>query len=153
MDIKACCVTGHREIRADKLEYAKENLLKEIRQAIDDGYTHFISGFAQGVDLIFAALVADLMEENPALTLEAAIPYRKRMQTSDGLFRRLLGKCKIIGVHSEEYHPSCYRKRNRTMVSQSQRVIAVYDGRKTGGTLFTMRYAHAQNQDVRVIEI
>ena len=44
-------------------------------------------------------------------------------------------------------------ERNRYMVSQSQRVIAVYDGREKGGTLFTMRHAHAMGRDVRVISI
>ena len=39
------------------------------------------------------------------------------------------------------------------MVAQSQRVIAVYDGREKGGTLFTMRAAHVQKREIRVIEI
>ena len=43
--------------------------------------------------------------------------------------------------------------RNRYMVAQSQRVIAVYDGREKGGTLFTMRAAHVNEREVRVIEI
>ena len=38
----------------------------------------------------------------------------------------------------------CFIQRNRYMVGESKRVIAVYDGR--GGTLFTMRYAiHCQS--------
>ena len=152
MSVKTCCVTGHRDIPADKLEYVKGELQREILQSIEDGYTHFISGFAEGVDLLFASIVADLMKSNPALTLEAALSYRNRMNTTDRLFRWLLPKCKTIGVHSEKYSPTCYIKCYREMVLQSQRIIAVYDGREKGGTLFTMRYAYTQGREVRVIK-
>ncbi|MEG0912281.1 MAG: hypothetical protein RSG53_01620 [Oscillospiraceae bacterium] len=43
--------------------------------------------------------------------------------------------------------------RNRYMVSLSGRIIAVYDGREKGGTLFTMRYAHTMEREVREIWI
>ena len=39
------------------------------------------------------------------------------------------------------------------MAVESQRVIAVYDGRDRGGTLYTMRYAHTLEKEVRVIEV
>jgi uncharacterized phage-like protein YoqJ len=153
MSPKTCCVRGHRDIPGGKLDYVKEALQKESLQAVKDGYTHFISGFSEGVDLIFASLVADLMTENPALTLEAAIPYRNRLNVTDGLFLRLIGKCGIVGVHNETYGPSGFMKRDRFMVSQARRVIAVYDGRKKGGTFFTIRYAYAQERDVRIIKV
>lgn len=150
---KTCCFTGHKDIATDKLEHVKGELQREIMQAVEDGYTHFISGFEEGVDLIFASIVADMMTNNPVLTLEAAIPYRSRMNTTDELFHRILAKCRIVGVHSETYSPACFMKRNREMVSLSQRVIAVYDGREKGGTLFTMRSAYSQERDVRVIRV
>ncbi len=72
---------------------------------------------------------------------------------ADGSFRLLLAKCSVVGVHSEAYTPYCYMQRNRFIVSQSQRIIAVYDGREKGGTLFTVRYALSQNREVHVITI
>ena len=141
MGVKTCCITGHRDFPAEKTEVIKEELYYEILIAVADGYTHFISGFAKGIDLLFASIVAELMAQHPALTLEAALPCRNRLDTTDILFHRLLEKCSEITVHSEEYSPGCFKKRNRHLVSQSQRVIAVYDGRETGGTYFTMRYA------------
>lgn len=44
-------------------------------------------------------------------------------------------------------------QRNRFMVLQSRRVIAVYDGRERGGTLSTIRCAQRQNREVRIIQI
>ena len=53
----------------------------------------------------------------------------------------------------DTYSKTCFLQRNRYMVVESQRVIAVYDGRERGGTLFTMRDAHAAGREVRVIRI
>ena len=39
------------------------------------------------------------------------------------------------------------------MLQKSQRVIAVYDGRKRGGTLYTINRAHSLDRDVRMIRI
>ena len=121
-------------------------------QAIDDGYTHFISGFAEGVDLYFAEIVAELKSEYN-ITLEAAIPYRNRMKTKDVVFKQSIRHCDIIGILAEEYTKSCFMNRNRFMVQVSGRVIAVYDGREKGGTLFTMRYASTLEKEIKIIKL
>ena len=145
-----CCVTGHRNIPADKIQYVQIQLRQELLQAIQSGYTHFISGFAAGVDLIFAGIVADLKREYP-ITLEAAIPYPGRMNTPDEVFRCLLKECDIVKVHTDRYSKSCYMVRNRYMIDCSALVIAVHDGRKSGGTAATIKYAHKMERDVREI--
>ncbi len=45
-----CCVTGHRDIPEGKKDFVRSWLAKLIQAAIDGGCTHFISGFAAGVD-------------------------------------------------------------------------------------------------------
>lgn len=153
MCIKSCCVTGHRQISAEKLQYTEQQLREEIVRALTDGYTHFISGFADGADLIFSGIVAEIKNEIKTVTLEAAIPYRNRLKNSGKLFNDLLIKCDAIGVHSEKYNADCYKHRNRFMVNNSGRVIAVYDGRKKGGTLYTLDYAHQLGREVYIISI
>ena len=147
-----CCVTGHRDIPADKIQYVQMQLRQELLQAIQSGYTHFISGFAAGVDLIFAGIVADLKREYP-ITLEAAIPYQGRMKSPDKTFQCLLKECDIVKVHTEQYSKSCYMVRNRYMVDCSALLIAVHDGRKSGGTAATIKYARQIERDVREIEL
>ena len=147
---RTCCVTGHRNIPADKIQYVQIQLRQELLQAIQSGYTHFISGFAAGVDLIFAGIVADLKREYP-ITLEAAIPYPGRMNTPDEVFQCLLKECDIVKVHTDRYSKSCYMVRNRYMIDCSALVIAVHDGRKSGGTAATIKYAHKMERDVREI--
>lgn len=113
----------------------------------------FISGFADGVDLIFAAIVAEQKEFFQELFLEAAIPYAGRLKTKNQQFHKLLSACNGIKVECQKYSPSCFRQRNRYMVAKSQRVIAVYDGRKRGGTATTLRYAYYMDREVREIKI
>ncbi len=153
MKAKVCCVTGHRDIPAERIAYVEQQLRWEVLAAIEAGYTRFISGFAEGTDLMFAAIVAEEKKLHPELFLEAAIPYAGRLKTRNKQFHALLQACDGIKVMCREYTPSCFMQRNRYMVRESQRVIAVYDGRDRGGTLFTLRYAHTLGREIRVIRI
>lgn len=153
--IKTCCVTGHRDIPAEQVEEVKRALRREIEKAIADGYTRFLSGFAEGTDQYFAEIVAEKRKENEALRLEAVIPYRKRCLAllKDDHTKGLLESCTDITIANEEYRPNVYNIRNRQMVLCSDRVIAVYDGRAKGGTVSTIRMAHVRRKELREIPV
>lgn len=151
-ECKTCMVTGHRSIELSKYEYVKQELRREIVSALEEGYIHFISGFAEGVDLVFADIIAEFKNKYP-VTLKAVIPYRKRMKTKNKDFQRLLSLCDSFIILTEEYSSSCFMKRNRFMVQSSDRIIAVYDGRGRSGTLATMCYAGKQNKEIKIISI
>ena len=153
MKAKECCVTGHRDIPAERIAYVEQQLRREVLEAIEAGYTRFISGFAEGTDLMFAAIVAEQKKLHPELFLEAAIPYAGRLKTRNKQFHALLQVCDGIKIMCREYTPSCFMQRNRYMAWESQQVIAVYDGRDRGGTLFTLRYAHTLGKEIRLIRI
>ena len=155
MKEKVCGVTGHREIPAEYREQAEQGLRREIEKAIADGYTYFISGFAEGVDQLFAGIVLEKAKENPALRLEAAIPYRNRYKRlmEDARTRELLEGCAKVGIVSEDLASNVYMKRNRYMVDCADRMIVVYDGREKGGTVKTIRLAHQQRKELREIPI
>lgn len=148
-----CCVTGHREIAADRVEWVKAKLREEVEQAVREGFTIFLSGFAQGADLYFAEAVMEQKVRHPQLILKAAIPYRGRLGSQDPLFCRCLAACDSVYVQQEAYSPGCFAARNRALVEQAGRVIAVYDGRRQGGTFFTLRYARRLGRQVRQISI
>ena len=95
---KKCCVTGHRDIPAERIDYVRESLEKEIDLAIADGFNYFISGFAKGVDLMFAEKVAERIRSGREIFLEAAIPYAGRLDTGDVMFQNLLPYCCRIHV-------------------------------------------------------
>jgi len=153
MDYKhTCCVTGHRNIPAEMGDFTKGELTKAVQAAIAGGYNHFISGFAAGIDLMFAEIVVSLRNRH-AITLEAAIPYPGRMNTPDKMFQRLIGECDFVKVHSAGYSKGCFMVRNRYMVDSSSLVIAVYDGREKGGTAATVRYAMKRGRTIKQISI
>ncbi len=151
--MKSACITGHREVNEDKIPYIKEKLRETIIALINEGYSCFYSGFAHGVDLIFANIVVELKQDYPHIWLEAAIPYRSRLNTKDKEFHRLLEQCNNVHVLAEKYVKSTLLNRNRFMVQNSDTLIAVYDGREKGGTLFTIRYGHAVKKRVILIDI
>ena len=153
MQEKTCCVTGHRDIPAEQVSHIKKSLEQEVGRAIGDGFTCFISGFADGVDLLFVEIVAERIAKNPMLKLIAAIPYRRRLDTlkKSERIKALIDLCVEIYIAADDYRPSVYAKRNRYMVERSDRVIAVYDGREKGGTVGTIRLAHTMKKELREI--
>ena len=77
-----CCFTGHRPHRLpwheDELDPRcqrfRAELDRQVAMAYDRGYRHFISGMAQGGDLMFCEAVLKLREAHPDVVLEAAVP-------------------------------------------------------------------------------
>ena len=94
-------------------------------------------------------------KENPALELIAVIPYRKRLDSLNekGRTYKMLEACSEVVVVQEEYHPSVYSRRSRYMAERSDRVIAVYDGQKKGGTVRMIRFVHLLKKELREIPI
>ena len=144
MEKKICCVTGHRDLPQNQINYVKAALMREIEKAVADGFTCFMSGFAEGVDQYFVEMVMEKQKDDPSLELIAVIPYQKRLDSlrAKGRTYEMLEACHDVVVIQEEYQPSVYSHRNRYMVEHSNRVIAVYDGREKGGTVRTIRFAH-----------
>ncbi len=153
MNVKKCCVTGHRNLPAGRLSFVEKELRKEILRAIEDGYTHFISGFADGIDLLLSSIVVEIKQNNPHLQLEAAIPFVGIIKTKDKKFHELFQHCDKVSICFEKYSKFCFIIRNRYMVDNSDRIIAVYDNRNSGGTFSTINYAYWQERDVRIIKV
>ena len=81
---KACAFTGHRpkklpwgyneaDVRCVALKAALE---REIRLLIQEGVTDFLSGMAEGVDLLAAEIVLHLRSEYPSVKLHCILPYK-----------------------------------------------------------------------------
>ena len=86
---KTCCVTGHRDLPQNEINKIKAALEHEIDAAVTDGFTCFMSGFADGVDQYFAELVLERKQTNPALELIADVWKHKifplmPLQTTSG---------------------------------------------------------------------
>ena len=78
---KCCCFTGHRPHKLGISEKkAKELLSDAVDDMIKKGYTVFISGMAQGIDMWAAEIVLEKRKSNPQIFLVCASAY-KGMET------------------------------------------------------------------------
>lgn len=140
-----CCFTGHRPEKINApIWLVREQLQKEIRQAIAQGYTTFISGMSRGVDLWAAQIVLAEREKNPKLKLICAIPFPgfEQKWTADWKlqFEHVLTRADLVKHICQEFSMVAYQVRNRWMVHHSALLIAAYTG-VSGGTRNTIEYA------------
>ena len=131
MKEKTCCITGHREIPAGRAAYVERALALEIDRAIEDGFTCFLTGFAEGTDQPFAGRIQTLRRSPESCAL--------------------LDGCSQLHILSERYSPGVYSYRNRFMIDRSQRVLAVYDGRQSGGTFSALQLVLKSGRELRTI--
>lgn len=151
-----CCFTGHRPeklIRSEK--EIKEALREEIKQAIQDGLSVFITGMARGVDLWAAEIVLEMRKRNKAIKLICAIPH-EGFETRWSAewkkhYRYVQEEADLVRVICKGYHSGVYQIRNEWLVNHSARVIAVFNGQPSG-TKNTIDYAERQGVPVRIIE-
>lgn len=155
-----CCFTGHRPHRLPwhedewdpRCQRLREELDRQVDRAYDRGYRHFISGMAQGGDLMFCESVLKLKQRHPEVVLEAAVPYPGQADRwkapQQERYRRLLAQCDLETVVQQEYTPDCMQRRNYYMVERSSLLIALYDGNPGGGTCKTLLYAIRRALDV-----
>lgn len=151
--MKSCCFTGHRELSQNQVESITFTLYRTINDLVEMGCTHFISGFADGADLLCAEIVTQFKKINSNICLEAAIPHRDRLNYKSEKFKNLLDKCDNVTVLQEKYHKGCFDKRNKYMVDNSDTVVAIWDGRENGGTYNTISYAKSKEKKVIVIKV
>ena len=131
-------------------------LWKVIDQSIAAGYDTFYCGGARGVDLVCGEIIAaNKLSGLRYLKLICAIPFKQQADKWSYLWRlryqEVLKAADRIKLISPEYHRGCYHARNRYMVDNADRVIAVYDGSSSGGTAYTVDYARKQGKEIIII--
>lgn len=147
-----CCFTGHRP---EKINVPEKEVIaaleREIRAAIEAGFTTFISGMARGSDIWAAEIVLQLKKEGYPLHLIAASPFECFEKSWEFGWRHryhsIMKKADLVKYVCEHYSKACFQIRNEWMVDHSARVIAVYNG-ESGGTRNTINYAKRKGVEV-----
>lgn len=132
----------------------KEIIKMQICQLIENEYaTNFISGMAIGVDMICAEIVLELKKEYANITLECAIPCENQFDRWNESFKQryynILNECDKKTILQKDYTNDCMYKRNEYMVDNSDIVMAVWNGKKSG-TSYTVEYAQKKGRRVLV---
>ncbi len=158
-----CCFTGHRpkslpwgyeEKGSEYRKFIKE-LNATIKALIKNGVYSFISGMAQGFDIIAAEQIIKLKKAYSNIKLECAIPcqnqnsgwsedYKKR-------YNNILNRAdKITYVSNYNYFNGCMAKRNKYMIDKSTHLIALYNG-TAGGTHQTIGMGKKKELIIHII--
>ena len=150
---KTCCFTGHRpkslpfgyDEDAEGCKRLKALLTESIeKQITENGVTHFISGMAMGVDIYAAEAVLELKKKYPHITNRWSEGWRNRY--FDIIYRS--DDAQTLQTH---YTSDCMMMRNKYMVDNSDVVIAVWNGKKSG-TGNTVDYALKNGKKVIIID-
>lgn len=149
---KSCCFTGHRpeKLKADE-ETIRKDLKTAIENAIENGYTTFITGMAPGVDTWAAQEVIEQKEKNESIKLVCAVPFEgvesKRTDQEKTDFKAIISNADEVEYICPHYTRWCFQARDRWMVDRASLVIAVYNG-TAGGTKITVDYAEKKKRDI-----
>ena len=149
---RRCCFTGHRPEKLKVGEKEVKTLLERaIDEAIQDGFITFITGMARGVDTWAAEIVLEKKKTNKELHLICALPHpnfdRNRSIVEKMKFAKILKKADLIREINNHYFTGCYQVRNEWLVDKASRVIAVFNGQKSG-TKNTIDYAKRKGIEV-----
>jgi uncharacterized phage-like protein YoqJ len=158
-----CCVTGHRskgfpfERSGSLYSIYLSRLQQTVSDLIDSGYSHFITGVAEGADIDFARTIIDFRLQNPSILLEAAMPYpilpSKRKTVLSEERDVIISACDMIHIVAPYYHRGCMQKRNQYMVDRADAVLAIWNGTESGGTWNTIRYALSVGRKLMYIRL
>jgi len=147
--VGAACVCGHRELVRPVL--VRERLSDVLACAVGRGWSCFFVGMAPGADQMAAELLLGRVR------VVAVIPCDDYGRLWPAFLRRkyegLLSRVDEVVVYpGGPYAPWKPHARNRWMVDRAGLVIAVYDGRKEGGTYRTVEYARRRGVPVWFVE-
>ena len=130
--------TGHRTYSTSEIE----RLETVIEQLYSEGYTHFISGMAEGFDLAAAECVIRLKAHLKAIELECAIPFEGHIQTLSApdreRYKAICSAADRVTTLASERHPKVYFDRNDYLIESADAMICYYSGKRRSGTGYTV---------------
>ena len=141
---RACCFSGHRDLKGIDLAELRLRLAEAIGSKICSGVDRFVCGGAVGFDTLAAEEVIKVKQKYPWVTLKLILPYRTFGQSRNA---GIMGDVDEVEAVCEEYEPGCLHRRNRRMVEESRYLIC-YCREAKGGTAFTVREAEKLNLEV-----
>lgn len=149
---RTCCFTGHREIREKDLPGILERTEQVVRRLIEKGVAFFGVGGAIGYDTEAAKLLFRLRATDyPHIKVILVYPFEgftsRWSDAQRAEYARLLPQYDKTVCVAQRASREAYLARDRNLVDSSAYCIA-YCTRNSGGTAYTVRYAHQQGVTV-----
>ena len=156
------CLTGHRpkslpwgynENLQSCLKF-KSDLKQVFIGAINYGLTTFLTGMAEGFDMIATEILLEL-RKTYQIKIIAVIPCLdqeiKWKPEQQARYRKIVEQCDDQIILAEQYTPTCMNDRNKYMVERSSVCIACWNG-KPSGTGNTIRFAKESGLKIKIID-
>ena len=147
MTEKTCCFTGHKNLTQEQAIEALHLLIKRVNELTIEGYTHFISSFANDTDVLLAQIIGSFRYKNKNLVLEAVIPIENKLNSLDKIKCTLMLYNKVT-VIQEQCGPECFQKRNKYMIDNSDVVVALWDEKTSKEAYNAVNYARSQGKEI-----
>ena len=149
MDItKSVAFTGHRSERIFQVRmlYLYLDIVSQVKRLYSLGYRYFLSGMAEGFDLLAAQAVADLKMEYTDIRLIAVVPFRRQSDRyrpeNKSLYDRIMKTADETVILREDYCKGCFHHRNDYLIDNSEIVLAYWDKQPYGGTYWLGEEQH-----------
>ena len=155
------CLTGHRP-KSLPWGYNENNLScinfkNKIRivfeKLINDGFTTFLTGMAEGFDMIGTEILIEL-RKNHNIKIIAVVPCLGQeirwKPSQQARYKKILNECDEKIILANHYTPDCMNIRNKFIVDHSSICIACWNG-KPSGTGNTVRFAKENGNKIRII--
>lgn len=141
--------TGHR---SNRIVTDRQILTQEIEKVIatyySKGYRNFMTGMAEGFDLMTAEAVLKIRNIHTDIKLIAVIPFTGQAKHFSEEDKKRYGiifqQCDESVLITDRYFTGCFHRRNDFLIDNASLVIAYYDGIQNGGTHYTVEQARAK---------
>ena len=144
---KTCCFTGHKNLTQEQAIEALHLLIKRVNELTIEGYTHFISSFANDTDVLLAQIIGSFRYKNKNLVLEAVIPIENKLNSLDKIKYALMLYNKVTVMQEQRGH-ECFQKRNKYMIDNSGVVVALWDEKTSKEAYNAVNYARSQGKEI-----
>ncbi len=141
------CFSGYRSHKfsdLDDLHAIRANLSKKILQCVQEGYHTFLSGMADGFDMMAAEEVVKIKLSQPHVKFVAVIPCHNWREISIQE-QEIFNQADNLIAIAERVGTKAYHARNRYLVDNASVLICYYSAvttaQKGGGTKYTINYA------------
>lgn len=149
-------LTGHRPGRlyTNDLLSPEWNKLRErlryilLSEKCTDAYT----GMADGSDIVFALAVCDLKNTNHHINLHCILPCNE-YQCNHPFYYTIKNHANEWKSLSTHFYKGCDNIRDQYLVDHSDKLIAVWDGNKSGGVWGTICKARKQNLPIIYVDV
>lgn len=159
---KTVAFTGHRALKFyagnkdnNLLNVVSTEIALVIASLYEQGYNTFLSGMADGIDMIAAEEVLKFKQKKRDVRLVAVIPFRGQEDNYNAKDKFLYKQICEYADHriylAESYiNDDQFLKRNDYLLANSSHLVCYYNGKK-GGTMYTVN--RAIKADMPIINI